>query len=40
MPPQETSAADPPRFDLLLKGGHMIDPKNAISERMDVAVAG
>ena len=36
----ETNAAGPSQFDLLLKGGHMIDPKNAISERMDVAVAG
>ena len=29
-----------PRYDLLLKGGHMIDPKNKISRVMDVAVAG
>ena len=36
----EANAATPPPFDLLLKGGHMIDPKNAISARMDVAVAG
>ena len=30
----------PPPFDLLLKGGHVIDPKRAISQRMDLAVAG
>ncbi|MFH1568881.1 MAG: amidohydrolase/deacetylase family metallohydrolase, partial [Gemmatimonadota bacterium] len=28
------------RFDLLLKGGHLIDPKNAIDGPRDVAVAG
>jgi len=28
------------RYDLLLKGGHVIDPKNGISKVMDVAVAG
>jgi len=28
------------RYDLLLKGGHVIDPKNGISRVMDVAVAG
>ncbi len=28
-----------PRYDLLLKGGHVIDPKNNISRVMDVAVA-
>ena len=26
------------QFDLLLKGGHVIDPKNGIDEIMDVAV--
>jgi dihydroorotase len=29
-----------PAYDLLLKGGHVIDPKNNISRVMDVAVAG
>ncbi len=29
-----------PRYDMLLKGGHVIDPKNNISRVMDVAVAG
>lgn len=29
-----------PRYDLLLKGGHVIDPKNNINRVMDVAVAG
>ncbi|MCS7041555.1 MAG: amidohydrolase/deacetylase family metallohydrolase [Bryobacteraceae bacterium] len=28
-----------PAYELLLKGGHVIDPKNGISARMDVAVA-
>lgn len=28
-----------PAYDLLLKGGHVIDPKNGINGRMDVAVA-
>ncbi|MEX2263524.1 MAG: amidohydrolase/deacetylase family metallohydrolase [Bryobacteraceae bacterium] len=27
-----------PAYDLLLKGGHMIDPKNNISKAMDVAI--
>jgi dihydroorotase len=29
-----------PSYDLLLKGGHVIDPKNDISRVMDVAIAG
>jgi dihydroorotase len=29
-----------PRYDLLLKGGHVIDPKNNVSKVMDVAIAG
>jgi dihydroorotase len=29
-----------PQYDLLLKGGHVIDPKNNISRVMDVAVTG
>src|SRR5262245_11815739 len=32
--------AAPPAYDLLLKGGHVIDPKNKISQTMDVAIAG
>ncbi|MCX7602755.1 MAG: amidohydrolase/deacetylase family metallohydrolase, partial [Bryobacteraceae bacterium] len=28
-----------PAYELLLKGGHVIDPKNGVSARMDVAVA-
>jgi dihydroorotase len=28
-----------PRYDLLLKGGHVIDPKNNISKIMDVGIA-
>ena len=36
-----TSAwAQGPTYDLLLKGGHVIDPKNNISKVMDVAIAG
>ena len=27
-------------YDLLLKGGHLLDPKNEINARMDVAIAG
>ena len=26
-------------FDLLLKGGHVIDPKNSIDQAMDVGIA-
>src|SRR5262245_51411576 len=29
-----------PRYDLLLKGGHVVDAKNHISEVLDVAIAG
>jgi len=29
-----------PRYDLLLKGGHVMDPANHIDRKMDVAVAG
>jgi len=29
-----------PAYELLLKGGHVIDPKNGISNVMDVAIAG
>ena len=32
--------APPARYDLLLKGGHVIDPKNGIDAVRDVAVAG
>jgi dihydroorotase len=28
------------QYDILLKGGHVIDPKNNIDQKMDVAVAG
>src|SRR5260221_11275310 len=33
------SAAEP-RYDLLLRGGHVIDPKNGLSAVRDVAIAG
>jgi dihydroorotase len=26
-------------YDLLLKGGHVIDPRNSIDEPMDIAIA-
>lgn len=34
------SAAAQKKYDLLLKGGHVIDPKNSLSDRRDVAIAG
>jgi dihydroorotase len=33
------SAAVQPKYDLLLKNGHVIDPKNNINEKRDVAIA-
>jgi len=33
-------AAAQPKFDLLLKGGHVVDPKNGYSATRDVAIAG
>jgi dihydroorotase len=33
------STAQAPRYDLLLKGGHVIDPANNLDEIMDVAVS-
>ena len=35
-----SSLAAQPSYDLLLKSGHVIDPKNGISKVMDVAIAG
>ena len=32
--------SDQPAFDLLLKGGHVIDPANDIDARMDLAIKG
>ena len=34
------AAQAPAPYDLLLKGGHVIDPKNKIDTLMDVAIAG
>src|SRR5947207_4521597 len=34
------SVVDTPRYDLLLKGGHVIDPANERDGGMDVAVSG
>lgn len=31
---------DTPQYDLLLKNGHVIDPKNNIDSKMDVAISG
>src|SRR5262249_21917288 len=40
MPAFETGArAQAPRYDLLLKSGHVIDPANGLDQVMDVAVA-
>lgn len=36
----DTVGQGKPRYDLLLKGGHVIDPANRINRAMDVAVAG
>jgi dihydroorotase len=35
-----SAAVAQPRYDLLLKGGHVIDPKNQIDDVRDVAIAG
>jgi len=32
-------AAEPPRYDLLLQGGHLIDPRNGTSAVRDLAIA-
>ena len=37
--PLVTFAQTPPRYDLLLKGGHVIDPANHIDDVRDVAVS-
>lgn len=34
-----TALSAQPRYDLLLKGGHVIDPKNDVNKVMDVAIA-
>ena len=34
------SSGAPPRYDLLLHGGHVIDPRNGLSAVRDVAIAG
>jgi dihydroorotase len=36
---QTIQAQSAPRYELLLKNGHVIDPKNGISERRDVAIS-
>jgi len=36
--PPASIAQTPPRYDLLLKGGHVIDPANHINEVRDIAV--
>jgi len=37
---QTTAPAPTAKYDLLLKGGHVIDPANNIDEKMDVGVSG
>jgi len=39
-PGQAQTPGQPQQIDLLLKGGHVIDPKNKIDAKMDVAIAG
>ena len=39
-PQRGTSTTQSQGIDILLKGGHVIDPKNQIDGRMDVAIAG
>jgi dihydroorotase len=36
---QNPPAAQAPQIDLLIKGGHVIDPKNGVNAVMDVAIA-
>jgi dihydroorotase len=36
---QTFQAQTAPRYELLLKNGHVIDPKNSVSERRDVAIS-
>ena len=36
---QPRAIAQVPRYDLLLKGGHVIDPANWLDAKMDVAVS-
>src|SRR5690625_4510710 len=38
--PAPANIAAAQSYDLLLQGGHVIDPKNGISEPMDVGIAG
>jgi dihydroorotase len=37
--PQFAGKAQTPRYDLLIKGGHVIDPANEVDEVMDVAIS-
>src|SRR5258708_27368111 len=36
----QLAAQAPPTYDLLLKGGHVIDPANNVDAMVDVAIAG
>src|ERR1700752_120749 len=38
--PLSTAQAQAPHYDLLIKGGHVIDPANHIDAVMDIAVSG
>ena len=39
-PPQTPAPATQPKYDLLLRGGHVIDARNSINAVRDVAIAG
>ena len=39
-PSFSSAAAQNQEFDLLIRGGHVIDPRNSINAIMDVAVTG
>src|ERR1700754_4127095 len=39
-PPQTPAPAAQPKYDLLLRGGHVIDARNSINAVRDVAIAG
>ena len=40
LPPQAPAPTAQPKYDLLLRGGHVIDARNSINAVRDVAIAG
>ena len=38
--PHAAEAAQPPTYDLVLKGGHVLDPANHVNAQRDVAITG